>query len=197
MRTRILAGLLLAVSYPVGARADEPAAIELISLAPKDAVALRTAISRKLEESGVALLDEAATKASIQAFLHGSLSGAADPAVHGLRRQMGASHLAVIRQLPKDKGAHLVFQVKVYGPEDSTEVRLATIEETKLAEQLADVVAELLPRQLVRPADDKDKDANPEDGTTRRRGRHPGRWRAVQIPNQVGPTPAAAPATRI
>jgi hypothetical protein len=180
------------IAAPMAAFADEPVAVEIVGIGPKEAEALRTEIKRNADAANVKLLDASATRAAIQAFLKGSVASAQDPAIHSLRKQMGASHFAVIKQIQQQKSG-TVFQVKVYGPDDETQVRVTSVATAALAVQdLATLVAELFPHSVVVPSDDKDDPAPADESTKRTK-----RTKPSLIPSKIGKQVADKQATPI
>jgi hypothetical protein len=142
-----------------------------------DSQRIRSEIEGRLAGTELRLLDPAATRASLRAFLNKSLDQASPAEIDRLMRQTGTEVVAVVRQLSREDRL-VVFQVQVFSRGASEPVvRVQSVGEGRevMSKAVAGMVAELLPRQSITPSEEKEE--GDDQKTYFRPGRQPSRLR--------------------
>ncbi|MCC7385132.1 MAG: hypothetical protein IT384_25015 [Deltaproteobacteria bacterium] len=156
-KTALLAGLAT-LALP-GTAAAEEVALALVGLGTSDTQAIRAAVEERIAGSELHLVDAAATRASLRAFLAKPIERASAAEIRSLMRQMGVGELLLLRQISREAAEKVVvFQVQVFAGDEEPRVRVQSVSAAPevMAKAVASLLVDLLPRQEVKASEEKE-----------------------------------------
>src|SRR5262245_55010828 len=123
--------LTLAALSPSVALADE-AIFVTVGVSPEETNKIRAAIEERLAGTQLRLIDTAATRSSLRAFLAKPIEKATAQDIRSLMRQTGATSVVVLRQLSREGGEKVVvYQAQAYAGEGEPDIRVRSVPEAK------------------------------------------------------------------
>lgn len=157
MRPSLLFTLALSALPSLPAVAEDGAALILVGLEGAEAQKIRAGIEEQFTAQGIRLLDPAATRACLKAFLARPIEKATPADIQILAQQMGIARVFVVRQVGKEPADQVrVLQVQAHYQGEEPVVRVSSIADKTetFVGGVVRLLLDVMPRQELRPSED-------------------------------------------
>lgn len=156
MQRSVLLALALTAAPVLPAFAEDAAALILIGLDGAEAQKVRAGIEEQLTAQGIRLIDPAATRACLKAFLTRPIEKATPAEIQTLAQQMGIARVFVVRQVGREAAEQVrVLQVQAHYAGEEPIVRVGSIPDKaeSFVSGAVRFLLDVMPRQELHPED--------------------------------------------